>query len=41
MFQQIFLPPEVKRSVIISNKHGIYEMSQELLNSLRLNILEN
>ena len=41
MFQQIFLPPEVERSVIISNKHGIYEMSQELLNSLRLNILEN
>ena len=41
MFQQIFLPPEVKRSVIISNKHGIYEMSQELLSSIRLNILEN
>ena len=31
MFQQIFLSPQVKRSVIISKKHGIYELPQELL----------
>ena len=26
MFDQIFLTPQVKRSVIISNKHGLYEL---------------
>ena len=38
---QIFLSPQVKRSVIISNKHGICELSHDLLNNLRLRILEN
>ena len=28
---QIFFSPQVKRSVIISNRHGIYELSQENL----------
>ena len=39
MFYQIFLSPQVKRRVIISNKqykHGLYE----LLNDLKLRILE-
>ena len=26
MFDQIFLTPQVKRSMIISNKHGLYEL---------------
>ena len=36
MFYQIFLSPQVKGSVIISNKRGIYELRHELLNDLRL-----
>ena len=32
MFYQIFLSPKVKRIVIISNKHGIYELPHELPN---------
>ena len=38
IFYQIFLSPQVKRIVIISNKHGIYELPQELPNDLRLRI---
>ena len=41
---QIFLSPQVKRIEIISNKHGIYELSYELTNDLRyydLRKLEN
>ena len=30
MFYQIFLSSQVKRSGIISNKHGIYELPHEL-----------
>ena len=30
MFYQIFLSPQVKRIVIIRNKHGIYELPHEL-----------
>ena len=41
MFYQIFLSPEVKRWVIITYKHGIYEMPHKLLNHLRLKILGN
>ena len=41
MFYQIFLSPQMKRSAIISNKHGIYELPQELPNDLRLRILAN
>ena len=33
--------PKVKRSVIISNKHGIYELLHELPNDLKLKILGN
>ena len=33
----IFFSPQVKRSVIISNKHGIYELPHELRKDLRLN----
>ena len=32
---QIFLSPQVKQSVIISNKHGIYQSPHELPNNLR------
>ena len=39
MFYQIFLSPQVKRIVIISNKHGIYELPHELPNDLRLRML--
>ena len=41
MFDQIFLLPQVKRSVIISNKHGIYELPHKLPNELRLTNLGN
>ena len=34
----IFFLPQVKRSVIISNKHGTYELPHELPNDLRLKI---
>ena len=36
MFYQIFLSPKVKRCAIITYKHGIYELPQELRNDLRL-----
>ena len=38
---QFFFSPQVKRGVIISNKHSIYELPQELPNHLRLGILGN
>ena len=38
---QIFFSPQVKRSVIISNKHGIKELAHDLQNDLRLRILAN
>ena len=41
MFYQIFLSPQVKRSAIISNKHGMYELPHDLPNDLRLKILGN
>ena len=41
MFYQIFLSPQVKRSAIISNKQGVYELSYKLLNYLRLRIVGN
>ena len=37
MFYQIFLSPQVKRLAIITYKHGIYELP----NDLRLRILGN
>ena len=36
MFNQIFLSPLVKQSVVISNKHGIYELPHDFLNDLGL-----
>ena len=41
MFYQIFRSPQVKRSTIISNKQGVYELPKELPNDLRLTILGN
>ena len=41
MFEEIFLSPQVKRIVIISNTHGIYELPRELPNDLRFKILGN
>ena len=43
MFDEIFLSSQVKQIVIIiiSNKHGIYELPHELSNDLRLRILGN
>ena len=41
MFYQIFLSPQVKRSAIISNTQGVYELPHKLPNDLRLRILVN
>ena len=41
MFYQIFLSPQLKRIVIVSNKHGIDESPHELPSDLRLRILGN
>ena len=36
-----FLFPQVKRDLIISNQHGIYQLPHELPNDLRLRIIVN
>ena len=36
MFYQTSLSPQVKQSAIISNKHDMYELPNELPNDLRL-----
>ena len=41
MFYPIFLSSQVKRWVIITYEHGIYELPHELPNDLRLRILGN
>ena len=41
MFDKIFVSPQVKRIVIISNKHGIYELPHKFPNDLRLMTLGN
>ena len=41
MFDKVFLSPQVKRSMIVSNKHGLYGLPDELSNYLRLRILGN
>ena len=41
MFYQILYSREVKRSGIVSNKHGMYQLSHELVNNLRLRVLGN
>ena len=38
---QFFFPLKGKRSVIIDNKHGIYDLPHKLLNDLKLRILGN
>ena len=38
---KIFFQPQVKRSVIISRKHDIYNLSHDSSNDLRLRILGN
>ena len=40
LFDKILLSREVKRSVIIINKHGIFELPHKLPNDLRLRVLE-
>ena len=37
----LYISTQVKRSVIISNKNGIYDLPHELPNDLRVRILEN
>ena len=41
MFEKIFVLPQVKQIVIIGNKHGIYELPQELRNDLSRRTLGN
>ena len=41
MFYQVFFPSQMKRCAIITYKHGIYELSHELPNELKLRILGN
>ena len=41
MFYQIFLSPQLKRCLTITDKHGIYHLVHDLANDLRLRILEN
>ena len=41
MVCKIFLSPLVKRCALVTYKYGIYELTHELPNDLRLSILEN
>ena len=41
MFYQIFVSPQVKRCAITTYKHGIYKLSHELPNHLKLKKLGN
>ena len=41
MFDKTFLLPQVKRIMIIRNKHRIYKLPNELLNDLRFRMLKN
>ena len=44
LLYQVFFFPQVKRSLIISNKHGIYEFLHKFIlksNNLRLRALTN
>ena len=38
MFDQIFLSPQVKQSVIINKKHGMYVLHSVLLNNLKVKV---
>ena len=39
--EQTFLTPQMKRSMIISNRHGIYKLPNDLKKNLRMRILGN
>ena len=41
MFYKVVLSPQVKPIAIITYKHGIYKLPNELPNDLRLRILGN
>ena len=41
ILSQIFFSPQARRNLIISNKHGMDELTHVLLNDLRLAILRN
>ena len=41
LLYQFFFLTQVKRSVIITNEHGIYELPHDLQIDLRLVVLEN
>ena len=41
MAEQIFFSPQVKQSMIFSNKDGIYELPHGLPSDLRTWVLEN
>ena len=41
MFYQTILSPQVKKYAIITYKHGIYELSHDLPNDMRLRMLGN
>ena len=41
MLYQVFLSPEMKRYPIITYKHGIYKLPDELANDLTHTILGN
>ena len=41
LLYQIFFSPKVPGSLIVSNKHGIYELLDEFQKDLRLRILGN
>ena len=41
MFDQIFLSPQVKQNVIISNTHRMYKLPHDLPNEVKLRILGN
>ena len=40
MFYQLFFSPQVKRCAILTYKHGLYELPNELPNDLRLRSLK-
>ena len=41
MLDQMFISPQVKRNIIISNKYGIYKFPRNNPNNSRLRILGN
>ena len=41
MFDQIFLSPQIKQSMIMTNKHRVHDISHEWPNDFRLGITGN